>query len=195
MRRGLGRPLAAAGLAALAGCAYEVTGRVEAVDPQGLRGAGRVAVARFGYVHEWTGQFRDIYRQAGVPPPAGEKADSLDRTFLIEDALSARGYAAVPWPPGEEEPTEPPSAGLRARLGREGIGALLLAQGESACASVARCTARVSLSLWDTARGALLWRGGAEAATLIRQGDEMKAAVEEALAGLPPGPAGPQPSW
>ncbi|OGL62391.1 MAG: hypothetical protein A3J27_10110 [Candidatus Tectomicrobia bacterium RIFCSPLOWO2_12_FULL_69_37] len=190
MRGGLARLPAAAALALLAGCAYEVSGRVEVAAPGRLGGVRRIAVARFGYPHDWTGQFRDIYRRAGLAPPAGEKVDNLERTFLVEDALSARGYEALPWPRGEEEPAEPPAAGLRERLAGAGIGAVLLAQGESACGSVERCTARVSLSLWGTEGGALLWRGEARAATLMYQGDEMQAAVEEALAGLPAGEEG-----
>ena len=181
------RLLGLGALLALAGCAYEVGGRVEVAEPGRLGDVRRVAVARFGYAHDWTGQFRDIYRRANLAPPAGEKVDTLDHTFLLEDALAARGYEALPWPPGEEEPAEPPPAELRERLAGAGIGAVLLAQGESACASVERCTARVTLSLWDAAEGALLWRGEGEAATLIHQGDEMQAAVEEALAGLPRG--------
>ena len=158
--------------------------------PQRLTQVRRVAVARFGYAHDWTGQFRDIYRRANVLPPPGDKVDNLDRTFLLEDALAARGYEALPWPGGEEEPAEPPSAALRERLQGLGAQALLLAQGGSACGSLERCSARVSLSLWEAGSGALLWRGEGEAATLLAQGDEMKAAVEEALAGLPPGPGG-----
>lgn len=189
MRGRLGRLLGAAALAALAGCAYEVAGRVEVMAPGRLAGVRRVAVAPFRYPNDWTGHFQDVYRRADVPPPPGRRVDLVEATFLIEDALAARGYPTLPWPAGEEEaPPGPPPRALLERLRGRGIEAALLVHGESRCESLERCAARVAMALWETAGGALLWRAEATAATLLHQGDEMKAAAEEALAGLPAGP-------
>jgi hypothetical protein len=189
MRRRIGRALAAALLALAAGsvgCSYQISGNMEVFAPGKLEGVRRVAVAPFSYPHDWTGHFRDIYRRADVPPPPGRKVDRIEATFLVEDALAARGYRTLPWPNDEEvlAPGQPPAALLN-RLRARGVQAVLLVRGSTRCESADMCAARVAMTLWDAAGGERLWTAEASAQTLIFLGDEMQAAVREALSGLP----------
>ncbi|MBI3127023.1 MAG: hypothetical protein HYZ11_05420 [Candidatus Tectomicrobia bacterium] len=177
-------PLLAALLLWCAGCGYQLSGQAEVFNSGELEGVRRVAVAPFAYPYDWTGYFRDIYRKAGVPAPPGSKVDRIEATFLVEEALAARGYEPLPWPGGEEAPPVMPSKALLGRLREGGHPAMLAARGDARCESVDACTARVSLTLWST-EGERLWSAEASASTLIHQGDEMKAAIQEALSGLP----------
>ena len=87
----------------LAGCAYEVGGNARALDPGRVSRLRKVSVAPFRYRNDWTGYFRDIYRKAGVEPPSIRKAEKIEATFLIEDALSERGFELLSWPKGAGE--------------------------------------------------------------------------------------------
>ncbi len=181
---------------AAGGCAYEVRGEGEAARPERLARLRKVAVTPFRYSHDWTGQFRAIYRRAEVTPPELKKVDMVEATFLPEDALAARGYEIALLPKGMTAAPLGLEAGMGwvrerlARLRARGAEGVLLTVGESRCLSLGLCTARVEMAILDARDGALLWRGRAEGSTLFAQGDEMRAAVRRALADLPEGPAG-----
>ncbi len=191
MRRGL---LGLALLAALAGgCAYDVRREAESPAPGRLARLRRVAVAPFRYENDWTGYFRDIYRRAGAAPPPERKAERIEATFLLEDALAGRGYELVEWPGGEPAPGGEGAAALKdlpALLRGAGAEAALLARGGSRCESLDLCTAWVELRLVEAAGGRVVWRAEGSAATLFAQGDEMRAAVQGALSALPGPPEG-----
>lgn len=178
-------------LVLLSGCAYGVSGTQGVARPEKIRTLRRIAVAPFRYASDWTGLFRDIYRRAGLKVPAGRKVESMEGTFLIRDAIAAKGYEAVAlrgeWRRGAaDELLRPgrraPQALLRA-LG--GAGAVVLAGGRRRCRDVDSCAATVRVLLLDVGTGEELWRSEVRAATVFSQGDEMRAAVRGAFAAFP----------
>ncbi len=192
-----------------AGCAYQVRHSAEALAPQDLGRVRRIAVVPFMYLHDWTGYFRDVYARAGVPPRPERKVDRKEATFLPEVALAEKDYEVIPWPreisvPFSNVMEETPKGGgnskmtvlighVRAalpRLQNAGAQAVLLTEGESQCESIDLCNARVSMLLIDARDGRPLWRARAGGTTFFSLGDEMRAAVERAVAALP-GPPPP----
>jgi hypothetical protein len=194
-----------------AGCAYQIRQSAEALAPQDLGRVRRIAVVPFMYFHDWTGYFRDVYARAGVPPRPERKVDRKEATFLPEVALAKKDYEVIPWPreisaPFSNVMEETPKGGgnskmavlighVRAALPRiqnTGAQAVLLTEGESQCESLDLCTARVRMLLIDVRDGRPLWRARAGGTTFFSLGDEMRAAVERAVAALPgPPPAAP----
>ncbi len=67
-----------------------------------------------------------------------------------------------------------------------GAEAVLLLKGRSRCPEMNRCVSEVEMRLVDSETGALIWTSRATGASLIGQGNEMRAAVEKALEALPP---------
>ena len=194
-----------------AGCAYQIRQSAEALAPQDLGRVRRIAVVPFRYFHDWTGYFRDVYARAGVPPRPERKVDRKEATFLPEVALAERDYEVIPWPreisaPFSNVMEETPKGGGNSkmvalighvrpalpRLQNAGAQAVLLTVGESQCESIDLCNARVSMLLIDARDGRPLWRARAAGTTFLSLGDEMRAAVERAVAALPgPPPAAP----
>lgn len=180
------------GLAVLAaGCAYEISGSGRILYPDRLEAVRKIAVAPYVYTHDWTGQFRDIYRQAGVPALRGEKRERIEGTFLLENYTAARGYALIPWPAPEKAVPAPLSeriAWVRKKLSRlraAGAQGVLVAAGESSCRTIEYCHARFEVVLLDTEKGRVLWKWASEGNTLLSQGDEMAALVKNALESIP----------
>ncbi|MDA1000652.1 MAG: hypothetical protein O2807_09100 [bacterium] len=191
------RALALGVLAALAaGCAYEIRGGAQVLHPGGLEAVRKIAVAPYVYLHDWTGQFRDIYRRAGILALKGQKRERIEGTFLLENHAAARGYALVPWPvPDKKLPAPLPDriAEVRKileRLRAAGAGGVLVAAGESGCQTIEYCHARLKIVLLDTGEGRILWRSETQAGTLLSQGDEMAALIRDAIESLPEGRPG-----
>ncbi|MEE9255723.1 MAG: DUF4136 domain-containing protein [bacterium] len=188
---------------AAGGCAYELHSESRVADPGRLARLRKVAVAPFRYPHDWTGYFRDIYRSAGLTPPPAKKIEEVESSFLPEGALLKRGYTVPAWPGkmrgfrwGGEGKKIPGAKVLGNNLGEAlaaaraaGAGAVLLLKGRSRCPDMNRCVSEVEMRLVDSGTGALIWTSRATGASLIGQGNEMRAAVEKALEALPP-PAG-----
>lgn len=181
----------AALLLAIGGCAYELYQVNRVVDPDRLSQVQTVAVAPFRYFHDWTGYFRDIYRDAGLDSPTVEKIDQIEATFLTEDVLLARGYEILAWPVvGEEVEWEPGKSSEKrkrvlASVREAGADAMLLQKGKSMCPKMYRCRAEVAMKLIDANNGELLWEAEGSGETLLAHGDEMRAAVNEVLSTLP----------
>ena len=181
-----------AGLAVLAaGCAYEISGGGRVLHLDRLEAVRKIAVAPYVYIHDWTGQFRDIYRKAGVPALKGEKRDRIERTFLLENSAAARGYALILWPVPEKAAPAPLSERIAwvrkklARLRAAGAQGVLVAAGGSSCRTVEYCHARLEMVLLGTENGRVLWKWASEGGTLLSQGDEMAALVRNALESIP----------
>ncbi len=187
---------------AAGGCAYELRSESRVADPGRLARLRKVAVAPFRYPHDWTGYFREIYRSAGLRPPPAKKIDEVESSFLPEGALLKRGYAVPPWPgkmrgfrwrgegggkkiPGARVSTKNLGEALAAARAA-GAEAVLLLKGRSRCSDMNRCMSEVEMRLVDSGTGALIWTSRATGASLIGQGNEMRAAVENALEALPP---------
>ncbi len=172
------------------GCAYGLSRTAEIINPERLARVRSVTVAPFRYPHRWTGFFRGIYRSAEIDPPAKEKVERIEATFLPEGVLVARGYEVLKWPAAAGEMIwreEAPEAGDRAALLKvltSGAEAVLMLRGRSECREIHHCVAEVEMKLIDAEGGSVLWKSRAEGETLIGQGNEMLAAVEEALADL-----------
>ena len=132
------------------------------------------------------GSLRGIYRSAEIDPPAEEKVERIEATFLPEGVLVARGYEVLKWPAAAGEMIwreEAPEAGDRAALLKvltSGAEAVLMLRGRSECREIHHCVAEVEMKLIDAEGGSVLWKSRAEGETLIGQGNEMLAAVEEA---------------
>ncbi len=173
------------------GCAYGLSRTSEIINPERLARVRSVTVVPFRYSHHWTGFFRGIYRAADIDPPAAEKVERIEATFLPEGVLVARGYEVLDWPDAAGElawKEGVPEAGDRATLLKvltAGAGAVLVIRGWSECPGIHHCMAEVEMKLIDAEEGSVLWKSRAEGETLVGQGNEMLAAVEEALAGLP----------
>ena len=192
-------------LLAAVGCAYELHSESRVADPGRLARLRKVAVAPFRYPHNWTGYFRDIYRSAGLTPPQAKKIDEVESSFLPEGTLLKRGYTVPAWPGkmrgfrwrGEGGDSNNPGAKdsgnnlgeVLAAARAAGAEAVLLLKGRSRCLDMNRCMSEVEMRLVDSGTGALIWTSRATGASLIGQGNEMRAAVEKALEALPP-PAG-----
>ncbi len=172
------------------GCAYGLSRTAEIINPERLARVRSVTVAPFRYPHRWTGFLRGIYRSAEIDPPAEEKVERIEATFLPEGVLVARGYEVLKWPAAAGEMIwreEAPEAGDRAALLKvltSGAEAVLMLRGRSECREIHHCVAEVEMKLIDAEGGSVLWKSRAEGETLIGQGNEMLAAVEEALADL-----------
>ena len=172
------------------GCAYGLSRTAEIINPERLARVRSVTVAPFRYPHRWTGFLRGIYRSAEIDPPAKEKVERIEATFLPEGVLVARGYEVLKWPAAAGEMIwreEAPEAGDRAALLKvltSGAEAVLMLRGRSECREIHHCVAEVEMKLIDAEGGSVLWKSRAEGETLIGQGNEMLAAVEEALADL-----------
>jgi hypothetical protein len=173
------------------GCAYGLSRTAEIINPERLARVRSVTVAPFRYPHRWTGLFRGIYRSAEIDPPAEEKVERIEATFLPEGVLVGRGYEVLKWPAAAGEMIwreEAPEVGDRAALLKaltSGAEAVLMIRGRSECREIHHCMAEVEMMLIDTEEGSVLWKSRAEGETLVGQGNEMLAAVEEALADLP----------
>lgn len=197
-RRRKRRWAAAAALAVLGGCAYQLTRETETLDAARVAALRKVVVAPFRYPHDWTGQFRAIYRRAGLRPPPRKKVERIEATFLVEEEVAKLGYEVLPWPEATGNP--PPAEGalplerLRRRLPRirrSGADAVVLARGESRCERIDLCTARAEVVVVESARGRIIWRGRASGTSFFEQGGEMRAAVRAVVGGLPRGRAAP----
>lgn len=180
---------------AAGGCAYGIFHEAETLRPERLARVRRIVVVPFRYSHRWTGFFRGIYLSAGLEPPPVEKVENIEATFLPEGVLLARGYELkdMPEPDGgpgglagweEDMPEEKRRAAL-ARFQAAGAQAFLVVNGSSNCPQLFHCLAEVEMKLMDAEAGLVLWRSKAKGETLIGQGNEMRAAVEEALIALP----------
>jgi len=178
-------------LMAIGGCAYELYQVNRVVNPDRLSGVRTVAVAPFRYANDWTGYFRDIYRDAGLDSPAVKKIDRIEATFLTESVLLKRGYKLLAWPVSAEDiEWETGKLGeklkdLLVKIRESGADAVLLQRGRSHCPKMHSCKAEIEMKLLDSANCALLWEGKGTGETLLAHGDEMRAAVEEVLSSLP----------
>ncbi len=177
----------------LPGCAYEISTIQGVAKPEKIQTIERISVAPFRYPSDWTGLFRDVYAQAGLKAPDVRKIEMIEGAFLIRDALSAKGYLALRWPE-ELEKKEADDllnangeiAGVHlAALKSSGAQAVVLAKGVRTCENVEVCMGRVEIRLVDLGSQETLWESQAAATTAFSQGDEMKAAVAEALAAFP----------
>ena len=178
-------------LMAIGGCAYELYQVNRVVNPDRLSGVRVVAVAPFRYTNDWTGYFRDIYRDAGLDSPTVKKIDHIEATFLTESVLLKRGYKLMAWPVSAEDVGwETGKSGKKLKellvsFRKSGADAVLLQRGRSHCPKLHSCKAEIEMKLLDSANGALLWEGKGTGETLLAHGDEMRAAVEEVLSSLP----------
>lgn len=178
-------------LMAIGGCAYELYHVNRVVNPDRLSQIHTVAVAPFRYSHDWTGYFQDIYRDAGLDSPTVEKIDQIEATFVTEDVLLKRGYELLAWPASAEDigwdlgKSKIKLKKLLSSILKSGADAVLLQRGRSRCPKMYRCKAEVEMKLIDAVSGTLLWEGQGSGETLLSQGDEMRAAVEEVLSSLP----------
>ncbi len=183
--------LAVSLLMAVGGCAYQLYQVNRVVNPDRLSRVRTVAVAPFRYSHDWTGYFRDIYRDAGLDYPAVEIIDQIEATFLTEGFLLKRGYDLLAWPVSEEDikweisKSQKKLKILLSSFRKSGADAVLLQRGRSRCPKIYRCKAEIEMRLLDVASGALLWEGQGSGETLLSHGDEMRAAVERVLSSLP----------
>ncbi len=177
----------------LPGCAYEISTIQGVAKPEKIQTIERISVAPFRYPSDWTGLFRDVYAQAGLKAPDVKKIEMIEGAFLIRDALSAKGYLALRWPE-ELEKKEADDllnasgeiAGVHlAALKSSGAQAVVLAKGVRTCENVEVCMGRVVIRLIVLGSQETLWESQAAATTAFSQGDEMKAAVAEALAAFP----------
>ncbi len=177
----------------LPGCAYEISTIQGVAKPEKIQTIERISVAPFRYPSDWTGLFRDVYAQAGLKAPDVRKIEMIEGAFLIRDALSAKGYLALRWPE-ELEKKEADDllnasgeiAGVHlAALKSSGAQAVVLAKGGRTCENVEVCMGRVEIRLIVLGSQETLWESQAAATTAFSQGDEMKAAVAEALAAFP----------
>ncbi len=168
-----------------AGCAYRVAAtRRTIVGAERIRAIERVALVPFRYSNDWTGLFRAIYERAGVEVPKGRKIESVEATFLIRNAVTARGYHVFVLP---EEFADKTTEELLRTGGSSwrGAGALLRARGSRRCDGPEFCVAEVEILLVEPTSRQTLWRSRADAATAFSQGDEMRAAILSALAEFP----------
>ncbi len=178
-------------LMAIGGCAYEIYQVNRMVNPGRLSTVRTVAVVPFRYSHDWTGYFRDIYRNAGLDSPTVKKIDQVEATFLTEEVLLKRGYELLAWPVAAEGLgwetgwSRKELDKLLSSFRKSGADAILLQRGKSQCPKLYRCKAEIEMKLLDAASGALLWEGRGTGETLLAHGDEMRAAVEEVLSSLP----------
>ena len=183
--------LAVSLLMAVGGCAYELYQVNRVVNPDRLSRVRTVAVAPFRYSHDWTGYFRDIYRDAGLDYPTVKKIDQVEATFLTEGVLLKRGYDLLAWPVSNEDikweisKSQKKLKILLSSFRKSGADAVLLQRGRSRCPKIYRCKAEIEMRLLDVASGALLWEGQGSGETLLSHGDEMRAAVERVLSSLP----------
>ena len=185
------------------GCAYGISHEAETLRPEGLARGRRIVVVPFRYSHRWTGFVRGIYKSAGLEPPSVEKMEKIEATFLLEGILLKRGYEVKELPESLSLPVGLPVGSLASSLGwgddllgekrqaalariqASGAQAFLVVRGKSNCPQLYHCLAEVEMKLMDTESGEVLWRSKATGETLIGQGNEMLAAVEEALGPLP----------
>ena len=180
-------------LLVVSSCAYEISTIQGVAKPEKIQTIERISVAPFRYPSDWTGLFRDVYAQAGIEAPDVRKIEMLEGAFLIRDALTSKGYVVLRWPeeieqvkPGDLLNARGGIAGDRlAALKRSGAQAVVLAEGGRTCEDVEVCVARVEIRLMDLGSRETLWESQAAATTAFSQGDEMKAAVAEALAAFP----------
>lgn len=186
-------------VSAAGGCAYGISHEAEVLMPERLARVRQVVVVPFRYPHRWTGFFRGIYKSAGLEPPPVEKVENVEATFLLEVELWERGYELKDMPkldgllggePGDflDWEADMPEGKRRAALAKfqaAGAQAFLVAGGHSNCPAVYHCIAEVEIKLMDAEAGLVIWQSKARGETLIGQGNEMRAAVEEALAALP----------
>ncbi len=180
---------------AAGGCAYGISHEAESLRPERLARVRRIVVVPFRYSHRWTGFFQGIYKSAGLEPPPVEKVESIEATFLPEGVLWERGYELKDMPKPGGSPTgspvwedDMPEGKRRAALARfqaAGAQAFLVVKGRSNCPQLYHCLAEVEMKLMDAESGLVLWRSKAKGETLIGQGNEMRAAIEEALVPLP----------
>ncbi|MDE0331187.1 MAG: hypothetical protein OXL41_04900 [Nitrospinae bacterium] len=184
---------AALSLLLMAGCAYEISTIQGVARPEKIRALERVAVAPFRYPSDWTGLFRDVYAKAGLEAPDVKKIEMIEGSFLIRDALAAKGYLVLRWPEElEKKKAENPlnaeggvSGDHLAALKGSGAQAVLIAGGGRSCEDVEVCVARVEVRLIDLGTQEALWESQAAATTALSQGDEMKAAVSIAFDAFP----------
>ena len=177
----------------LPGCAYEISTIQGVAKPEKIQTIERISVAPFRYPSDWTGLFRDVYAQAGLKAPDVRKIEMIEGAFLIRDALTAKGYVVLRWPKEIEQVKTGDLLNARggiagdrlAALKRSGAQAVVLAEGGRKCEDVEVCVARVEIRLLDLGSRETLWESQAAATTAFSQGDEMKAAVAEALAAFP----------
>jgi len=178
-------------LAWLVGCNYTIYQESRVVNPERLSEIRNIAVAPFRYSHRWTGYFRDIYRKAGLVPPPVEKMEEVEATFLPVGVLIDRGFKVRDWPSKSIKFKWTRGAlgpGVKKELLKTlplGVQAGLLIRGGSECPELFHCIAVVEIWLVDARTGSLLWKSKAEGSTLLGQGNEMRAAVEDALGELP----------
>lgn len=180
-------------LLVIPGCAYEISSIQGISKPGSIQALERVAVAPFRYPSDWTGLFRHVYAQAGLKAPEGRKIEFVEGAFLIRDAITAKGYLVLRWPKELKKikaedllNVEGKIAGTHLEaLKRSGAQAVVLASGDRTCADVEVCVARVEIRLLDLGSQEALWKSQAAATTALSQGDEMKAAVSEALSAFP----------
>jgi hypothetical protein len=180
---------------AAGGCAYGISYEAETLRPERLTRVRRIVVVPFRYSHRWTGFFQGIYKAAGLVPPPVEKVESIEATFLLEGVLLARGYELKEMPKPGGSPTESPGweddmpeEKRRAALSRiqaTGAQAFLVVNGSSNCSQLYHCLAEVEIKLMSAESGLVLWRSNSKGETLLGQGNEMRAAVEEALFSMP----------
>ena len=180
-------------LLVVSSCAYEVSTIQGVARPGKIRTLERIAVAPFHYPSDWTGLFRDVYAQAGLKAPEGKKIELIQGAFLVRDALSAKGYMVLRWPKELEKTKVDDLLNAEGEIAKthletlrdSGAQAVVLARGGRTCADVEVCTARVEIRLLDLGSQEELWESEAGATTALSQGDEMKAAVHEALDEFP----------
>ncbi len=175
------------------GCAYEISRTQSVTRPGKIRTLNRIVVAPFRYANDWTGLFRDIYEKAGLKAPEVKKIEFLEGAFLVRDAVTAKGYEVLRWPKelantkaDDLWSAEGGIAEAHLPLLRDsGAQALILAGGSRNCNDIELCAAKVEIRLVDLVSQEELWKSGAGATTAFSQGDEMRAAVREALGGFP----------
>ncbi|MFC1491257.1 hypothetical protein ACFLQ0_01530 [Nitrospinota bacterium] len=200
MLRDEGALLAAVGLLMVlgaGGCAYEIHQEGQVVNPKRLFRIQTVVVMPFRYLHDWTGYFREIYRSAGLEPPQVEKIDDVEATFLPEGALLKRGYTVRSWPSKMKKFSW--SEGITGAKFKEALSAIqasgaeavLFLRGRSVCLRIHHCVAAVDIKMVDAENGTLIWKSKATGSTFISHGNEMRAAIEEALDALPSPPVRP----
>ena len=184
---------AALSLLVMAGCAYEVSSIQGVAMPGRIQALERVAVAPFRYPSDWTGLFRHVYAQAGLEAPDVRKIEMIEGAFLIRDAIAAKGYLVHRWPKELEkikaDDLRNAEGGIAevhlAALQRSGAQAVIVAGGGRDCGDIEVCVAKVEIRLVDLSSRETLWESQSAATTAFSQGDEMKAAIAEALDAFP----------
>ena len=181
-------------LLVVSSCAYEVSTIQGVARPGKIRTLERIAVAPFRYPSDWTGLFRDVYAQAGLKAPEGKKIELIDGAFSDSRRPQRQGVYGSSLAEG----TRKNKSGRFAERGRRNRGRPF---GDierfgarrrwcwpvaAAPAQTSKCVRRGSkYALLDLGFQEELWESEAGATTVLSQGDEMKAAVSEALDEFP----------